>query len=105
MSETMLLDIDPVLLERVRRLAASRGWGQQAAITHLLEHGLFACEVEQAAPLDDSDATALQAAIDALERIDNDPGFSLIGRLDDGSDEAVATDMDSGATGRDTPIR
>ncbi len=87
MNETLLLDIDPVLLERVRRVAASRGWSQQAAITHLLEHGLFACEVEQEARLDDSDATALQAAIEALERIDNDPGFSLIGRLD-ASDEA-----------------
>jgi len=82
MSETLLLDIDSVLLERVRRLAMANGWTQQAAITRLLEHGLFACEVEVAASMDDTDADALQAAIAALEKIDNDPGFSLIGRID-----------------------
>ncbi len=104
MSETLLIDIDAVLLERVRRLASSRGWGLQAAITHLLEHGLFACEAERAAPLDDSDATALKAAIDALERIDNDPGFSLIGRLDAG-DEAAGTHVGAGAKSGNGPIR
>ncbi len=80
MSETLLLDINQVLLERVRRLATSKGWSQPATIIHLLEHGLFACEVEVVARLDDTDADALKAAIDALEQIDNDPGFSLIGR-------------------------
>lgn len=82
MNETVLLDIEPVLLERVRRLGAAKGWSQQATFTQLLEHGLFACEVEVAARLDDSDADALKAAIDALEQIDNDPGFALIGRID-----------------------
>lgn len=81
MSETVLLDIDAVLLERVRRLADAKGWGQQEAMIHLLEHGLFTCEVEVAARLDDTDADALQAAIAALEQIDNDPGFALIGRV------------------------
>lgn len=81
MSETLLLDIDPVLLERVKRLATVRSWGLQKAIAHLLEHGLFACEAEVAVPqMDDTDAGALQAAIDALEQLDSDPGFSLIGR-------------------------
>ena len=94
MSETLLLDIDGVLLERVRRLAAAKGWSQQTAIIRLLEHGLFACEVEVAAHMDDSDADALQAAIAALEKIDNDPGFSLIGRIDTGGDAA-----DSGQAG------
>lgn len=88
MSETLLLDIDGVLLERVRRLAAAKGWTQQATITRLLEHGLFACEIEMAASMDDTDADALQAAIAALEKIDNDPGFSLIGRIDTGEDAA-----------------
>lgn len=82
MSETMLLDIDAVLLERVQRLAIAKGWTQQATMTHLLEHGLFACEADVAAGLDDSDADILQAAIEALEKVDDDPGFSLIGRID-----------------------
>ena len=95
MSETVLLDIDAVLLERVRRLASAKGWGQQEAMIHLLEHGLFACEVEVAARLDDTDAVALQAAIAALEQIDNDPGFALIGRVggsDVGKDAVGGTD-------------
>lgn len=81
MSETLLLDIDPVLLERVRRFAASMGWTQSVAITHLIEHGLFACEADVAVALDDTDAHILQAAIEALEKVEDDPGFSLIGRI------------------------
>ncbi|HEU4772926.1 MAG TPA: hypothetical protein VFS82_00175 [Lysobacter sp.] len=95
MNETVLLDMDAVLLERIRRLAGAKGWGQREAMIHLLEHGLFACEVEVAARLDDTDAVALQAAIAALEQIDNDPGFSLIGRVDASGAGATA-----GAAGR-----
>ena len=80
MTETVLIDIDPLLLERVRRVSAAHGWGQQQALIHLLEHGLFACEAELKARFDDSDAQALQEAIAALEQIQDDPGFSLIGR-------------------------
>lgn len=86
MSETILLDIDPVLLERVRRFAATKGWSQPVAITHLIEHGLFSCEVDVAVGLDDTDADVLQAAIEALEKVDDDPGFSLIGRIDSRED-------------------
>ncbi|HUH91035.1 MAG TPA: hypothetical protein VLZ76_10325 [Lysobacter sp.] len=96
MNETVLLDMDAVLLERVRRLAGAKGWGQQEAMIHLLEHGLFACEVEVAARLDDTDAVALQAAIAALEQIDSDPGFSLIGRV--GASDAGATAEGAGRT-------
>jgi len=80
MTETVLIDIDPLLLERVRRVSAAQGWGLQQALVHLLEHGLFACEAELKARFDDSDAQALQEAIAALEQIQDDPGFSLIGR-------------------------
>lgn len=80
MNQTVLLDIDPVLLERIQRVAAAHGWGQQVAMTHLIEHGLFACEAELAARFDDTDAKVLQAAIAALQDIPDDPGFSLIGR-------------------------
>ncbi len=95
MNETLLLDIDQVLLERVRRFAATKGWSQQTTIAHLLEHGLFACEGEPAVGVDDSDADALQSAIAALEQIDNDPGFSLIGRID-ARDERIPADDDEG---------
>ena len=80
MMHTVLLDIDPVLLERIRRIATAHGWGQQDAMIHLLEHGLFACEADLTARFDESDAKVLQAAIAALQEIPDDPGFSLIGR-------------------------
>lgn len=80
MSATVQLEIDPVLLERVNRFAAGNGWELDQTLRHLLETGLFACEAEAAANFNDSDADALRAAIAALEQIDDDPGFALIGR-------------------------
>lgn len=80
MSEIVLRDIDPILSERIRRVAEGYGWSVQDALMHLLEHGLFVCEGEMAGRFDDSDASALQAAIAALEEVPDDPGFSLIGR-------------------------
>lgn len=80
MAETVSLEIDPLLLERVDRVARAHQWGRQQTLMHLLEHGLFACEAEIKARFDDSDARALRAAIAALEEIQDDPGFSLIGR-------------------------
>ncbi len=82
MTHTVLLDIDPVLLERIGRVATAHGWGQQDAMIHLLEHGLFACEADLKARFDDADAKVLQAAIAALQGIPDDPGFSLIGRTE-----------------------
>jgi hypothetical protein len=88
MTENIALNIDPLLLERVRRMAAAKGWGEQQALVHLIEHGLFACEAESAARFDDTDAEALKAAIAALEQIQDDPGFASIGRVE-GNDTAV----------------
>ena len=87
MTENIALNIDPLLLERVRRMATAKGWSEQQALVHLLEHGLFACEAELAARFNDSDADALQAAIAALEQIQDDPGFASIGRVE--SDRAA----------------
>ena len=80
MNHAVLLDIDPVLQERIARVAAAHGWGQQHATIHLIEHGLFACETALAARFDESDASVLKGAIAALQDIPDDPGFSLIGR-------------------------
>lgn len=84
MSESLQIQLDSVLLERVRRIARTRGWDDAAAVRHLVEHGLFAVEPRGEAPLDDADANVLQSAIAALEGIPDDPGFSLIGRAADG---------------------
>ncbi|MGH8085983.1 MAG: hypothetical protein ACREPV_12005 [Lysobacter sp.] len=91
MTESIVLNIDPLLLVRIRRMATAKGWSEQQALAHLLEHGLFACEAELAARFDDSDADALQAAIAALEQIQDDPGFANIGRIE-GSGAIDATE-------------
>ncbi|MGH8076358.1 MAG: hypothetical protein ACREPE_03390 [Lysobacter sp.] len=82
MIHTVLLDVGPVLLERIQRVAAAHGWGQQDAMIYLIEHGLFACEADLAARFDATDAQVFEAAIAALQQIPDDPGFSLIGRGD-----------------------
>ena len=69
MTDIILHDIDPLLLDRIKRVAAQRSWSLQESLMHLLEHGLFACEAELAARFTDSDAMALQSAISALEGI------------------------------------
>lgn len=84
MSESLQIQLDAVLLERVRRVAQARGWSESAALRHLVEHGLFALEPRGTPRLDDHDADILQSAIAALEGIPDDPGFSLIGRASDG---------------------
>ena len=101
MTDIVLHDIDPLLLDRIKRIATTRGWPLQEALMHLLEHGLFACEAELAARFSDTDANALQAAISALEGIPSDPGFSMIGRMErpndvltPGLDEAALTQLD-----------
>ncbi|MBF6026086.1 hypothetical protein [Lysobacter niastensis] len=95
MTDIVLHDIDQVLLERIGRVAKVRGWNLQEALMHLLEHGLFACESQLAAKFNDSDAMALQAAISALEVVPNDPGFSLIGRIEgDKNEHAGQTQFD-----------
>ena len=94
MTETLSIEIDPLLLARVRRVAAAHGWSEQQVLTHLVEHGLFACEAELAARFNDSDAQALQEAIAALEQIQDDPGFSLIGRAEVPGEAQAGEDAD-----------
>ena len=40
MTDIILHDIDPLLLDRIKRIAAGRNWPLQEALMHLLEHGL-----------------------------------------------------------------
>lgn len=81
MTGTTHLDIAPSLLQRIRRVAAARGWAEQAALAHMLERGLVACESELAASFDDADEVALKAAINAMQDVPDDSGFGRIGQL------------------------
>lgn len=104
MTDIILHDIDPLLLDRIKRMAVARSWPLQEALMHLLEHGLFAVEAEMAARFSDTDANALQAAIAALEGIPSDPGFSLIGRMDRPTDVQTPTLENSGPTDVDRDL-
>lgn len=80
MTEIVLRDIDPLLADRIRRVADAHRWTLPQTLHHLLEQGLFAVESDLNVRFDDSDANALQAAIAALEQVPSDPGFAMIGR-------------------------
>ena len=79
MPDLILRDIEPDLLDRVRRLADTRGCSLEASLLDLLQQGL-ACVRELDDSLDDFDARVLREAIAALESVPSDPGFALIGR-------------------------
>lgn len=82
MTDIMLKDIDPVLHDRIRRVAEARGWSLPKTLSHLLEQGLYAYEGDAAPSFDNSESDVLQAAIAALEQVPDDPGYALIGRIE-----------------------
>lgn len=82
MTDIILHNLDPVISDRLRRVAELRGWSLQRTALHLIEAGLFAVEAEMAGRFEDHDSRALQEAIAALEGIPSDPGFAMIGRAE-----------------------
>ncbi len=82
MTDLVLRDIDPVLAERIRKVARTNGWDVHETILHLIERGLYASE-GGALRFDGSESDVMQSVIAALETVPNDPGFSLIGRVGD----------------------
>lgn len=80
MPDLILRDVEPALLERVKRLADARDCSLEDALLALLNRGL-ACSNDAGGGFDDSDARVLQEAIAALENVPSDPGFALIGRM------------------------
>jgi len=93
MTEIILRDIDPLLADRIHRVADAHHWTLPQALHHLLEQGLYAVEGELNARFTDTDANALQAAIAALEQVPSDPGFALIGRHAPVPDAAPSPDQ------------
>lgn len=92
MTDLVLRDIDPVLAERIRKVAQTNGWTVHQTIMHLIERGLYASE-GGALRFDGTESDVLQSVIAALEGVPNDPGFSLIGRIGD-----VQTEVEAPAT-------
>ncbi|MEJ1097626.1 MULTISPECIES: hypothetical protein [unclassified Pseudoxanthomonas] len=75
MTDIVLKDIDPVLADRIRRVAAARGWNIHETIFNLLEQGLFACEAEVRSGFDNNEVDVLSAAINALKEVPAGKGF------------------------------
>lgn len=98
MTDLVLRDIDPVLATRIRRVAETNGWTLHQTILHLIERGLFASE-GGALRFDSAESDVMQSAIAALECVPNDPGFSLIGRIE--MTAVMEEDSAAGATGFD----
>jgi hypothetical protein len=81
MTDIVLRDADPVLVDRIRRVADARGWTLPRALQYLLERGLHSVEGDGPVHLDNAEAAALAEAIAALEQIPDDKGFAMIGRI------------------------
>jgi hypothetical protein len=82
MTDIVLRDADPVLVDRIKRVADARGWPLPRALQYLLEQGLHVYEGDGSVRLDNAEADALAAAIAALEGVPDDKGYALIGRVE-----------------------
>lgn len=69
MTDIVMKDIDPVLAERIRRVAQARGWTIHDTLCHLLEQGLFTTESEVRGGFSDREVDVLSAAISALKEV------------------------------------
>ncbi len=69
MADLILRDVDPLLLERIRRLAVARGWTREYTCMVLLEQGLFAGEHEMSHGFGNIEVDALSEAIHALQAL------------------------------------
>jgi hypothetical protein len=75
MADLLLRDVDPLLLERIRRIAAARGWTREDTCMALLEQGLFASELEVRSGFHGPEVDALAAAIAALQALPDVQGL------------------------------
>ena len=87
MINLVLHDIDPNMAMRIRKVAETNGWTIHRTILHLIERGLYASE-GGALRFDGRESDVMQSVIAALETVPNDPGFSLIGRVERPADAA-----------------
>lgn len=85
MTDIVLREADPILVDRIGRVAAARGWEMAQAVLYLLEQGLHVFEGDGSVRFDSAEADALQAMIAALEQVPDDPGYASIGRVSRGA--------------------
>lgn len=75
MADLLLREVDPLLLERIRRIAVARGWTREDTCVALLEQGLFASELEVRSGFHDPEVDALADAIAALQALPDAQGL------------------------------
>lgn len=73
--------MDPVLSDRLRKLAGHRGWSESEALRNAVERGLLVLEGEVPKSLANDEDDALRAAIAALEQIP-DATFAAVGKVE-----------------------
>src|SRR3546814_13254290 len=66
MSPFLLDAVDPILADRLRKLAGKRGWSESEALRYAIDRGVPVLEAEVPASLENAEADALKAAIAAL---------------------------------------
>src|SRR3546814_15254357 len=86
MTEIVLHDIDQVLVDRIKRVAGTRGWTVPRTLLPLLEQGLHVYEGDGSVHFDNSENDVLEAALAALQDLPDDGGFAMIGKFP-GADE------------------
>jgi len=75
MTDLVLRDIDPMLVDRIRRISVARGWTQYQTVVNLIEQGLFACEHEVNGGFAHPEVDALADAIAALKLLPSGGSF------------------------------
>jgi len=75
MADLLLREVDPMMLERIGRLAIARGWTHAQTCMALLEQGLFSTELEVRSGFADPEVDALAEAIAALQALPAGHGF------------------------------
>jgi len=73
--------MDPILSDRLRKLAGRRGWSESEALRRAVERGLIALESEVPQSLETDEDEALRAAIAALEQIPSST-FASVGKVE-----------------------
>jgi len=75
MADLLLRDLDPLLDERIRRVAVARGWTREYTCVVLLEQGLFSSELEVRHGFQNPEVDALADAIAALQALPDAKSF------------------------------
>ena len=81
MAPFVLDAVDPLLSDRLRKVAGRRGWSESEALRQAVERGLIVLEGEVPKAVEHDEDEALRAAIAALEQIP-DATFASVGKVD-----------------------